>query len=290
MADLLKAIKTIVDNPIPDLVSYYQGKNRINSIGDALECFVKDIFAETLSKSEQALKNERYSEVFSYIGNQNNPPDLILKNGDAIEVKKIESLKASIALNSSYPKSKLYYDSPLLTMHCRQCENWQEKDIIYVIGVPKEKKLKLLWFIYGDCYAADRKIYERIAKKISSGIKEIKDVEFSKTRELGRVNKVDPLGITYLRIRGMWGITNPIDVYDYIFQAQATDNLQVVVIMKEEKYLSFSPESREEIEAISNVNFQNKNVNIRDPNNPAQLLRAKIFIYKIPKKLVNEEI
>ncbi|NMG22051.1 NgoPII family restriction endonuclease [Brasilonema bromeliae] len=281
MADLLKAIKTIVDNPIPDLVSYYQGKNRINSIGDALECFVKDIFAETLSQSEQALKNERYSEVFSYIGNQNNPPDLILKNGDAIEVKKIESLKASIALNSSYPKSKLYYDSPLITKHCRQCEDWQEKDIIYVIGVPENKKLKILWFIYGDCYAADREIYERIAKKISSGITEIKDVEFSETRELGRVNKVDPLGITYLRIRGMWGITNPIYVYDYIFQTQATENLQVVVIMKEEKYLSFSPESREEIEAISNVNFQNQNVNIRDPNNPAQLLRAKIFIYRI---------
>jgi len=32
----------------------------------------------------------------------------------------------------------------------------------------------------------------------------IADIEFSQTKELGRVNRVDPLGITNLRIQGMW--------------------------------------------------------------------------------------
>ncbi|MEO0968680.1 MAG: NgoPII family restriction endonuclease, partial [Cyanobacteria bacterium J06639_18] len=211
MANILEAIKFIVDNPISDVVRYYktQSNNRVNSVGDALESFIKDIFSQALTEHDINLKNTKYSEAFSYIGNQNNPPDIILKNGDVIEVKKIESLKASsIALNSSYPKSKLYSDEPMLTSYCRECEDWQEKDIIYAIGVIKDEKLKLLWLIYGDCYAADREVYKRIANKINSGITEIKDVEFSKTQELGRVNKVDPLGITYLRIRGMWGIQN----------------------------------------------------------------------------------
>ena len=44
------------------------------------------------------------SEYFSYLGNQNNPPDLIIRNGDAFEVKKIETNEGSIVLNSSFSK------------------------------------------------------------------------------------------------------------------------------------------------------------------------------------------
>ncbi|MDY6897876.1 MAG: NgoPII family restriction endonuclease, partial [Cyanobacteriota bacterium] len=260
---------------------YYQGKNRINSVGDALECFVKDIFSEALNENDLNVKNQKYSEAFSYIGNQNNPPDIILKNSDAIEVKKIESLKSSIALNSSYPKSKLYSDEPMITNSCRNCEDWQEKDIIYAIGIVKNKKLQLLWLIYGDCYAADREIYKRIRNKINSGITEIPDVEFSETKELGRVNKVDPLGITYLRIRGMWGIQNPIFVYDYLFEDTDINNLQIIVIMKEEKYLSFSSENRMVLEGILDNNFTIRKENIKSPNNPAQLIPAKIISYRI---------
>lgn len=282
MTNILKAIKRIVDNPLPDLVSYYKGKNRINSVGNALECFIKDIFADTIIETDEQRKLERYNQVFAYTGNQNNPPDIILKNGDAIEVKKIESLKASIALNSSYPKAKLYSNSPLITSHCRSCEDWQEKDIIYAIGVPEDKVIKLLWLIYGDCYAADREIYERVTSKIVSGIMEIPDVEFSETRELGRVNKVDPLGITYLRIRGMWGIKNPLAVYDYLnFQPDSGTKTKVIVIMQESKYMNFPAQDREEIENISNINFNIKNVKIKSPNNPSKLISAKIIEYKI---------
>ena len=54
---------------------------------------------------------EKYSEVFSYLGNTSNPPDMIIKDGDAIEVKKIEGFN-TLMLNSSYPKQKLYSSSP----------------------------------------------------------------------------------------------------------------------------------------------------------------------------------
>lgn len=47
------------------------------------------------------------------------------------------------------------------------------------------------------------------------GIGEINGLEFAKTKEIGRLNKVDPVGITYLRIRGMWGIKNPVDIRKY---------------------------------------------------------------------------
>lgn len=282
MANLLQAIKTVVNNPISNLLSHYKGKNRINNVGDALEVWVKDIFADTLNETDESKKVVRYSNVFSYIGNQNNPPDLMLKNGDAVEVKKIESVNSGIPLNSSYPKSKLSSDSPMITRNCRQCEDWQEKDLIYIIGVVNNNALKQLWFICGDCYAADKEVYERIRNKIANGLREIQDVEFSSTKELGRVNKIDPLGITYLRIRGMWGIENSISVYDYIdIQDEPNSKFEMIAIMKESKYLSFSIQDRTSFEAINRPGFSMSSANIKSPDNPAQLIPAKIVSYKI---------
>ncbi|OGH29161.1 MAG: restriction endonuclease, partial [Candidatus Levybacteria bacterium RIFCSPHIGHO2_12_FULL_37_12] len=203
-----------------------------------------------------------------------------IKQGDAIEVKKIESLRSGIALNSSYPKDKLFSDSPMITSACRLAEDWQEKDLIYVIGVSTDGKLKALWFVYGNCYAANKETYERVRDKISKGINELQDVEFSETNELGRVNKVDPLGITYLRIRGMWGIENPIKVFNYAAPIDPNAEFSVNAIMLEEKYLSFPKEERENIENLTSTNFLIKDIKIKSPNNPAKLLEAKLLSFK----------
>lgn len=278
--NLLVAIKNLVENPIIDLVSYYgSSNNRANNMGDALEFYIKDLFCNSLGEKNIEKKNEIYSKYLSYVGNQNNPPDIIIKQGDAIEVKKIESLRSGIALNSSYPKDKLFSDSSMITTACKNCENWQEKDLIYVVGVSKENKLKALWFVYGNCYSASKEIYERIRSKISEGINGLQDVEFSKTNELGRVNRVDPLGITYLRIRGMWGIENPINVFDYVVPKNNSSKFFVNAILLEEKYFSFPEKDRKNIENIVDNNFSVKNIKIKSPNNPAKLLDAKLLSF-----------
>jgi NgoPII restriction endonuclease. len=63
--------------------------------------------------------------------------------------------------------------------------------MLYAIGnVPKDtNQLKSLWLVYGDCFCADKEIYERIKDTISSGITSIPDVEFTQTNELGKVKK-----------------------------------------------------------------------------------------------------
>ncbi len=278
--NLLVAFQNLVKNPILDISSFYQSRNRINSAGEALEFYVKDLFCNSFGLDLNG-KIEIYSEVFSYLGNQNNPPDLIIKSGDAIEVKKIESLMSGIALNSSYPKNKLYADSPMITSACRNCENWQEKDLIYAVGVILNGKLKLLVFIYGDCYSASKEVYERIREKISQGVNELPDVEFSRTKELGRVNKVDPLGITYLRIRGMWGIENPIKVFDYIPSLISSQDFNAFAIMTKGKYMSFPEQDRTQLErlASNNSGFSIKDEKIKSPDNPASLINSKILTY-----------
>lgn len=278
--NLLIAISNLVKNTITDLTSHYRATNRANSMGDALEFYIKDLFCNSLDIDNTEKKNEIYSKYFSYIGNQNNPPDIIIKNGDAIEVKKIESLRSGIALNSSYPKDKLFSDSPMITTACRNCEGWREKDLIYIVGVSKDNKLKALWLVYGNCYSANKEVYERIRDKISKGVNELQDVEFAETNELGRVNRVDPLGITYLRIRGMWGIENPIKVFNYVAPKNQDSEFFVNAILLKEKYLSFPEKDRVNLENLINDNFSIEDIKIKSPNNPAKLLEAKLLSFR----------
>lgn len=240
-----------------------------------MEFYVKDIFCNTLSLDNRDKKEEEYRKYFSFLGNANNPPDIIIENGDAIEVKKIESLSSTISLNSSFPKDSLYSDDSLITESCRKCENWARKDILYAIGSIKRNQLKSLWLVYGDCFAAKKEVYQRIKNTITSGINNINEVEFSKTKELGRINKVDPLGITYLRIRGMWGVEHPIKIFCQEQFAKCNQNILNSIILLD-KYKSFPKKNIEMVE--SNKLIKVDDCLIKNPNNPAKLLKAK-FIY-----------
>jgi len=282
--NLLQALKNIAKNPNNDLIAQSKSSNRMNSMGEALEFFVKDIFCNTLSMKEIARKESTYSKYFSYLGNQNNPPDFMIRNGDAVEVKKHEIKKIHstnksgiLALNSSYPKDFLYSNTPRLNKECRSCEKWSQKDNLYVIGSIKGGKIKSLWFVYGNCYAASREIYERINDAIAQGVNTLPDIEFGTTDELARVNKVDPLGITDLRVRGMWQIRHPGVVFNYIPETIIDADFKVNAIMMTSKYDSFPKEDRSNLEKMVSKNLLIKDIQIKSPNNPAKFLDAKLI-------------
>jgi len=278
MSNIIKAFMNMVDNPIVKLVVYHNEKNRVNNMGKALEVFIQDAFANTINETDEQKRLEKFQEIYSYQGNQNNPPDLMLKNSDAIEVKKLQSKNSAIALNSSYPKAKLYANSPMITKTCKECEDWEKKDIIYAIGYTNDNSLKSLWLVYGDCFRATEEIYERIKNTISSGIKTIADVEFTPTKELGKVKKVDPLGITDLQIRGMWHIENPNKTFNYIYEFDESKDFQLIALMKKEKYESLSLNDRENLESLNGV--QVKDIKIKSPNNPVKLMETKLLVLK----------
>ncbi len=276
MSNTLKAFINIVNNHKIEVQNLTQGSNRANNMGEGLESYIKDAFADTTYETNEQNKLEKLEKIYSYQGNKNNPPDLMLQHSDAIEIKKIESKNSAIALNSSYPKAKLYANSPMITKACRECEDWDIKDMLYAIGYVKKSNLKSLWLIYGDCFCADKEIYERIKNTISNGINGISDVEFTETKELGKVKKVDPLGITDLRIRGMWHIENPNKTFSYIYEYDESLEFQLMALMSREKYNSFPLEDREVIEG-----FEVRDVRIKSPNNPVKLMEAKLLVFKI---------
>lgn len=279
--NIVDAVINLVNNPIMQIETYSNKRNRANSVGASLEEYVKDLFADTFNFNE-IRRMKKINEVFSYLGNNSNPPDAMLKNGDAIEVKKIETDSLSLALNSSYPKQILSVNSDMISNSCKRAEIWDKKDIIYVIGVVnKNNILESLCMVYGIDYCASNECYERIKRIIKNGVETIPGVEFSKTKELGRINKVDPLGITYLRVRGMWGIENPWKVFDYIYKKDTSKNFNFMCIINDKKWERFNNKQMLLNLEKSNSNLSIQNVVIKDPDNPARLRNAKLIKYSI---------
>lgn len=280
MSNTLKAFMNIVTNYRANIQNITDGNNRMNNMGEGLEAYIKNIFADTINEIDETKKLEKISKIFSYTGNKTNPPDMMLWNGDAIEVKKIESSNTSLQLNSSHPKSKLLSTNKKINEACKNCETWSEKDLIYIIGYVKAKKLNSLWMVYGDCYAADENTYQRVENKITTSINSFDDLEINHdTNELSGIKNVDPLNITYLRVRGMWIIENPNKVYNYLYKYDKDATFQLICLMKKSKYESFPIVDIKSIEQTENITIDN--VKIKNPNNPANLIDAKLLVFKV---------
>ena len=261
-----------------------KSKIRVNAVGDQLEFFIKDALSNSLNLQTMEEKDKMHQKILSYLGNQNNPPDVILKNGDAFEIKKVEGTFGSIALNSSFPKNKLYSTDSRITNACRNCENekWEEKSLFYVIGNidKKSRELASLFIVEGECYAAEKEIYDKIQSPIKEGVKDIiesNNLENIKTNELGKINKVDPLGITDLRIRGMWHIQHPIKVFSEHCKIDPESKFSLFTIISENKYNNLPKESKENLK--NNKELFMENIIIKNPNNPAKTINAKLITF-----------
>ncbi len=279
MRNIIDAICELIKNTRLELSHYSDSHNSATSMGMSLEEYIKDLFAGSVNDSSN--RNKLIQEHFAYSGNKNNPPDAMLKGGDAIEVKKVESVDNSIALNSSYPKAKLYANSSMISKACRECESWDIRDMIYAVGVVRDNNLSALSFVYGSEYCADKDTYKRIKNTIKAGVESIANVEFSDTKELGRINMVDPLGITYLRVRGMWGIQNPFKVFSYVYDFDKSKKFNFMALINQEKFNSFSnKESLYDLAKEINKLLISQ-VEVKDPNNPAKLIPSILISYSI---------
>lgn len=73
MANIIDAIINLINNPVIELnKEYVNERNRANNMGDALEEYMKDLFAGTVNITDRTERLKIHSDVFSYLGNQNN--------------------------------------------------------------------------------------------------------------------------------------------------------------------------------------------------------------------------
>jgi len=271
--DVLTALANIMIHHDNDVSAYLTRYGiRINSVGEKLELFLKDAVVDSFKIAEPA-KTQSHQAVFSYLGNQNNPPDFIIKGSDAFEVKKAQGY-GEIQLNSSPPKDRLHSTDSRISKDCRECEKWSEKDLFYVIGIMEKDILNDLFFVHGRCYCAEDTVYEKASKSIEMGVKNLikeNGWEAADTNELGRINKVDPLGITSLRIRGMWLIKNPFTVFSKILLPNKGKGFRLHCLMTEDKYNSYPFTSRN---ALTNNGLTISQINVLNPNNLAKNINS----------------
>ena len=134
--------------------------------------------------------------------------------------------------------------------------------------------------IYGLDYCASDECYKKLEDAIKKGVENVEDVELEKTNELGHINKVDPLGITYMRIRGMWGIANPWKVFDYVHKRDDDKDFSFMCIINEDKWKTL-PNTRKLVELEREIaGLIIKDVEVKNPDNPAQLRKAKLITFE----------
>ncbi len=275
-ADVIEAMQTIARERNCSLKEYGEVYSiRINSVGAALEYYIKDALTGTFYLDEASRRAE-YNKNFAWLGNQNNPPDAIVRGGDAFEIKKLQSPRNIIALNSSPPKDMLHRDDSRIVEGCRNSDGWewQQKDIFYAVGWLQGPQIRSLYFVQGSCYAASREVYENVSSRLSDNINDAissSGLEAGETDELGRINRVDPLGITSLRVRGMWQIENPSRVFQNVATIDPEMRFQAFAIMKWEKYQEMLRVHRQ-TSGISSIKAK-----IPNPNNPAEAIEAAVL-------------
>lgn len=276
--NLLDAICHIVESDIHEVAGGAHSQNKMNRQGEPLEMFVKDAFAGVLGTTDELMRERAYQREFSYAGNQNNPPDFMVSGGDAVEVKKLNALTSQLQLNSSYPKIQLRADSPMISATCRNAERWVFKDLLYVVGntVAGSGALQRLWLVYGDCYAAQSETYEGSRQFIREALAGT-GLDFSPTNELGRLNKIDPLGITDLRVRGMYLIASPEQVFSKYLPMQVSHNGRLTAVVSLKKFESFPSVSVERLTLLHARGLRVFDIEIANPNNPAVAMPVKMI-------------
>lgn len=277
--NIIKAVINLVTNPVTQVTAHYKSRVRANAQGDALEEYLKDLFADTVEETNKEEKIRKHNECFSYLGTQNNPPDFIIRGGDAIEVKKIESNEGAIQLNSSYPSSTLKSTNTRITRQCRECEEWTEKDLIYAVGTVKSGRLSILSMVYGVDYAADEEIYTDLLDNITDAVLRVEDVEFTDTNEIAKVNGVDELGISDLRVRPMWSIKHPLKLFKDIYQRDTSKEFNFMALINQDKYdtLNYTDELEELVGQVEGLSI--KDVDIKNPNNTEEVRAAKLITF-----------
>ena len=136
--------------------------------------------------------------------------------------------------------------------------------------------ISMLVFVYGDCYAAEAGVYKKVRQPIIDGLKKL-NIPLSRTRELARLNKVDPLQITDLRVRGMWQIKTPIRFFSEIIVPEQGKQMSVFAIMRKEKFESFEKDEKE----LARKNFSVSEVKIKSPENPRKLIDAVLVSFAV---------
>lgn len=215
----LFAYKNILDHnstKLPPIIS--KKGNSSNNQGDSFEIFIKDMYCNTAMQYPHLEDKEQdYKNYLSWLGDSKHFPDMIVRGGEGVEIKKLSSF-GNLSLNSSFPKDYIYPNTQNLAAEISTA-SWTKKNIVYATcNVPNKNntqdKCTTVWLAFGNTFVADKQVYLKMINGIRSGAKSAnKQASFVKSQELARIKNVDLKKHTNLRVRGMWELTNPEKIF-----------------------------------------------------------------------------
>lgn len=253
-----------------------QPRGTLGAKGKPFEIFAKNMFAGSLG----ALPNHvdaAWSKTFSWLGSDNAPPDFMIWGGDAVEVK-VHGSTTQIQLNSSPPKRSLKATDTRIEEGCRECEIWVEKDFVYFIGKANAEYVEALWLIDGKCIAAESSVYDVLFDRLKATVKELGG---EPGNEIGRLNRVDPLKATSLRVRGMWLLDHPAKVFKSIFIKPQNDVFVLNALVSQTKWNEYPSEMIADLEALVDKGLNITHVGLPDSGGSEAPLKAVHISWQI---------
>lgn len=284
--NVLVALKNILDRNSSMLTPIFRSNGVPNAAGDSLEFFVKDMFCTGASQYQHEHEKERvYNRYLSWNGDSTHFPDFIVRGGVGVEPKKLNNrARGTLALNSSYPKDYIYPSSQNIPSESLLNDEifWTQKEVVYVVGNLNNQTNKLisLWMAYGNTFIADKDVYLDLITEIRNSISET-NATLQESKELARAIGIDPLGYSNLRVRGMYELKHPAQVFEqYINDNRYESGItEIFLVILKSDLISLE---KEEISPSLAMYYETgtliqKEISIPDPNEPTEKLDAVIF-------------
>jgi hypothetical protein len=218
-----------------------------------------------------------WERTFSWRGSANHPPDFMIRGGDAVEVK-IHAGVGQIQLNSSPPKRTLKVTDPRIQDGCRTCEDWSEKDFLYFIGKANDEFVEALWLIDGECIADNADTYDMIFNKLALTVS---DLGGEPGNEIGRLNNVDSLRATSLRVRAMWLLEHPARVFQSVFLPPKEGVFVLNCLISADKWDAYSESELNAVMALRSDGLTLERIEIPDSGSLDQLKKAIYISWKV---------
>jgi len=280
--NILTAIKNISNFKTNNMGEYFKeyAGNKIKTARQQMEYYVKDAISGSFNSVKDKKPTDRYKGLFSYLGSKTQPPDMIIRDGDALVIKTIKTYKGSFTINNSPPKDRLMWNDSWIIKNCRRIDGgqWTSKDLFYVIGWIEKRRMKYLNFIQGSCFLPEQKFYNKKTDDLKKNIYkflESEGLEANRTIALGKVTNIDPLAITNLRIKAVWRIKNPLKIFSDTFSYDKKQEFTLIALMLKNKFDSFPKKDIDPI--INDKQIEIEDVKIKNPNNPQKKIDAKLI-------------
>lgn len=247
-------------------------KPGVSRAGEGLELWVKHFLAGTIGFVDDSSIQAIWDNKFSFHGGTNNPPDVMLRNSIAAEVKKTEGKGGTLQLNSSWPIRTLHCDDLHIAKKCRDAEAWAEKPFLLFVGRidPTANNISALWIIDGRCLSDNEEVYQSLVSQARSAMLLLGSRD---TKEIGQFAKLDTRGRTLLRVRPMFSLDHPATIFSTFFHHQTTEQFALDVLIPELAYDSFTAEDRRKLEN-ADQGIVIKRLDIPDPTNKESNMRA----------------